>query len=171
MLWASQVAPGNENCLMLRVHGTKAGIEWSQEDPNTLWFAPFGEPKRLITRGGAGSGAGGSALDARAAGPPRGLSRGLREHLQRGRGGDLAAREGKAPGSEVIFPTIEDGVKGVAFVEACVRSSKRNAAWVTLYGVDAAGRRAAGHTTCAWTRDPSARPSSPTVRRGAADRS
>ena len=32
----------------------------------------------------------------------------------------------------MIFPTVEDGVKGVAFVEACVRSSKRNAAWVTL---------------------------------------
>ena len=57
MLWASQVAPGNENALKLRVYGTKGGIEWAQEQPNHLWYTPFGEPKRLITRGGAGAGA------------------------------------------------------------------------------------------------------------------
>ncbi|MBH1974461.1 MAG: Gfo/Idh/MocA family oxidoreductase, partial [Rhodobacteraceae bacterium] len=56
MLWCSQVAPGNENNLRLRVYGSKGGLEWAQEDPNYLWFTPFGQPKRLITRGGAGSG-------------------------------------------------------------------------------------------------------------------
>ena len=54
MIWASQVAPGNENRLTLRVYGTKGGLEWSQEDPNYLSFGPLGEQKRLITRGGAG---------------------------------------------------------------------------------------------------------------------
>ena len=44
----------------------------------------------------------------------------------------IAARDGKKPEKAVTFPTVEDGVKGVAFVEACVRSSSRNAAWVTL---------------------------------------
>ena len=53
MLWSSQVAPGNENTLKLRVYGAKGGLEWSQEDPNYLWFTPLGESKRLITRGGA----------------------------------------------------------------------------------------------------------------------
>ena len=56
MLWASQVAPGNENALRLRVYGDKGGLEWCQEDPNYLWYTPFGEPKRLITRNGAGAG-------------------------------------------------------------------------------------------------------------------
>ena len=56
MLWASQVAPGNENALRLRVYGEKGGLSWAQEDPNYLHFAPFGEPPRLITRGGAGLG-------------------------------------------------------------------------------------------------------------------
>ncbi|MEM9551486.1 MAG: Gfo/Idh/MocA family oxidoreductase, partial [Pseudomonadota bacterium] len=56
MLWSSQVAPGNENALRLRVYGDKGGLEWAQEDPNYLWYTPFGEPKRLITRGGAGAG-------------------------------------------------------------------------------------------------------------------
>ena len=45
MLWASQVAPGNENGLKLRVYGTKGGLEWAQDDPNYLWFTPFGEPQ------------------------------------------------------------------------------------------------------------------------------
>ena len=44
----------------------------------------------------------------------------------------IAARDGKAPGADVLYPTIDDGVKGVAFVEACVRSSDANAAWVSL---------------------------------------
>lgn len=55
MLWSSQVAPGNENGLRLRVYGDKGGLEWAQEDPNYLWFTPFGEPKRLLTRNGAGA--------------------------------------------------------------------------------------------------------------------
>ena len=56
MLWASQVAVGCENGLKLRVYGTKGGLEWAQENPNLLWFAPHGEAQRLITRGGAGAG-------------------------------------------------------------------------------------------------------------------
>ncbi|MGO8344948.1 gfo/Idh/MocA family oxidoreductase, partial [Rhizobium ruizarguesonis] len=57
MLWGSQVAPGHENGLMVRVYGTKGGLEGTQKDPNYLWYTPFGESKRLITRCGAGSGA------------------------------------------------------------------------------------------------------------------
>ena len=56
MLWCSQVAPGNENALRLRVYGDKGGLEWAQEDPNYLWHTTLGQPKRLLTRGGAGAG-------------------------------------------------------------------------------------------------------------------
>src|SRR5207249_3329629 len=52
MLWASQVAPGNENGLRLRVYGDKAGLEWSQEHPNQLRFAPVGRPPQVMSRGG-----------------------------------------------------------------------------------------------------------------------
>src|SRR4029077_16849010 len=55
MLWASQVAVGNENNLKLRIYGEKAGLEWRQEDPNYLWVAPYGETPRRISRAGAGS--------------------------------------------------------------------------------------------------------------------
>lgn len=54
MLWCSQVAPGNENNLKIRIYGDKAGLEWHQEDPNYLHYTPFGKPKQLLTRGGAG---------------------------------------------------------------------------------------------------------------------
>ena len=54
MLWCSQVAPGNENNLKIRVYGEKGGLEWHQEHPNQLHYTPFGEPKRILSRGGAG---------------------------------------------------------------------------------------------------------------------
>src|SRR5260370_28056142 len=56
MLWASQVAPGNENNLRLRVFGDRAGLDWRQEDPNYLWMTPLGGPPQLLRRGGAGAG-------------------------------------------------------------------------------------------------------------------
>ena len=55
MIWASQVAPGHENGLKLRIYGSKGGLEWVQADPNYLWYTPFGQPKQLITRSGAGA--------------------------------------------------------------------------------------------------------------------
>ena len=57
MLWASQVAAGNENNLRLRVYGEKAGLEWQQENPNELCFMPLGQPRRTLRRGGPGTGA------------------------------------------------------------------------------------------------------------------
>ena len=56
MLWASQVAPGNENALRIRVYGEKAGLSWAQENPNYLQFSPLGETPRLITRAGSAAG-------------------------------------------------------------------------------------------------------------------
>ena len=51
-LWASQVAPGNENNLRLRVYGSRGGLEWRQEQPNQLAWSPFGEPTQTIARAG-----------------------------------------------------------------------------------------------------------------------
>ena len=54
-LWASQVATGNQNNLRLRVYGEKAGIEWRQEEPNSLWFAQLGKTPSMIYRAGPGA--------------------------------------------------------------------------------------------------------------------
>ena len=132
MLWASQVAPGNENNLTLRVYGTKAGLEWCQENPNNLWVGQLGQPKRLVTRGGAGAGAAAARVTRVPPGHPEGYLEGFATIYREAADAIVAARKGKRADKGVLFPTVEDGVKGVAFIEACIKSSSRNAAWVKL---------------------------------------
>ena len=132
MLWASQVAPGNENALRIRVYGESGGLEWAQEDPNYLWHTPFGEPKRLITRNGAGSGETSARMSRIPPGHPEGYLEGFANIYSEAAAAIIAARTGEASPADVIYPTVYDGLKGVQFVSACVTSSKRNAAWVKL---------------------------------------
>jgi predicted dehydrogenase len=132
MLFASQVCPGNENGLKLRVYGTKGGLEWTQADPNYLWFTPFGENKRLITRGGAGSGAAAGRVTRVPPGHPEGYLEGFANIYTETARAIRAARSGKAVPKDVQFPGIKDGIDGMAFIEACVKSSKGNAKWVKV---------------------------------------
>lgn len=132
MLWCSQVAPGNENALRLRIYGDKGGIEWAQENPNQLWFTPFGEPKRLLTRGGAGTGAAAARVTRITAGHPEGYLEGFATIYSEAAIAIRARQAGEICRAEVHIPDINDGLRGVQFVDACVRSSKRDAAWVTL---------------------------------------
>ncbi|OAN76834.1 oxidoreductase [Sulfitobacter sp. EhC04] len=130
MLWSSQVAPGNENGLRLRVYGDKGGLEWAQEDPNYLWFTPHGEPKRLLTRNGAGGLEANLSASRIPPGHPEGYLEGFANIYNEAADLIVAAREGKVP--DHLLPTVRDGLEGVAFIDACVRSSKRDAAWVRL---------------------------------------
>ena len=131
MLWASQVAPGNENGLRLRVYGTKGGLDWTQADPNYLWFTPFGQPKQLITRGGAGSGAAAARVTRVPPGHPEGYLEGFANIYTEVARAIRAKRDGrKSWDKDVQFPGLEDGAKGVAFIEAAVKSSKSNGRWV-----------------------------------------
>ncbi|MFJ6325032.1 MULTISPECIES: Gfo/Idh/MocA family protein [unclassified Rhizobium] len=132
MLWCSQVAPGHENGLKLRVYGTKGGIEWTQADPNYLWYTPFGDQKRLITRNGAGSGAAAARVSRIPSGHPEGYLEAFATIYTEAARAINARKRGVAVDPAVVYPTVDDGVKGVAFVEACVASSKRNGAWVKL---------------------------------------
>ncbi len=132
MIWASQVAPGNENALKLRVYGTKGGLEWSQEQPNHLWWTPFGQPKQLLTRGGAGAGPAAARVTRIPGGHPEGYLEGFATIYAEAAKAIRAARTGRKPPKDVIYPTVTDGIEGVAFVDACVRSSNKNGAWVKL---------------------------------------
>jgi predicted dehydrogenase len=132
MLWCSQVAPGNENGLRLRVYGTKGGLEWAQEDPNYLWFTPFGQPKRLITRGGAGSGPEAARVTRVPPGHPEGYLEGFANIYTEAARAIRAAKAGTAAPEGTTFPGLKEGLEGVAFVDACVRSSARNGAWTAL---------------------------------------
>ncbi|WP_299825676.1 Gfo/Idh/MocA family protein [uncultured Roseobacter sp.] len=132
MLWSSQVAPGNENALRIRVYGENGGLEWAQEHPNHLWHTPFGEPKRLITRNGAGAGEAAARMSRIPPGHPEGYLEGFANIYSEAAEAIVAHRNGQKPGAAVIYPTILDGIRGMQFVDACVRSSARNAAWITL---------------------------------------
>ena len=132
MIWASQVAPGNENGLKIRVYGTKGGLEWTQADPNYLWYTPFGEPKRLITRGGAGSGPAAGRVTRVPPGHPEGYLEGFANVYSEVARAIKAKRAGKKRDKDVAFPGIADGVAGMAFIEACVKSSEKNGKWTKL---------------------------------------
>ncbi len=132
MIWASQVAPGHENGLKIRVYGTKGGLEWVQADPNYLWYTPFGEPKRLITRGGAGSNAASARVTRIPPGHPEGYLEGFANIYTEVARAIRAKQAGKKLDKDVQFPGIEDGVAGMAFIEACVKSSAKNGKWTKV---------------------------------------
>jgi predicted dehydrogenase len=132
MLWASQVAPGNENGLRLRVYGDKGGLEWAQEDPNYLWFTPFGEPRRRITRNGAGARPEAGRVSRIPPGHPEGYLEGFANIYAEAARAIRAHQAGEKVPEGVLYPTLADGLAGMRFVEACVQSSRRNAGWVTL---------------------------------------
>ncbi len=132
MLWCSQVAAGKENALRLRVYGTRAGIEWAQEDPNELFVTPLGGPTSRVTRAGGGAGPAAARVTRVPPGHPEGYLEGFANIYAEAARAIIARRDGVALDPAVTFPGLREGVQGVAFVDACVRSSARNAAWVSL---------------------------------------
>jgi predicted dehydrogenase len=133
MLWSSQVAPGNENGLKIRLYGEKAGIEWAQESPNELWLSLFGEPKQKITRAGHGAGEEANRLSRVPAGHPEGYLEGFANLYV-----DIAvAIHAIEDGADVrsvqgLIPSIDDGVEGMKFITAVLASSANDSAWHSL---------------------------------------
>jgi predicted dehydrogenase len=132
MLWCSQVASGCENGLKLRIYGTKAGIEWEQENPNYLWVTPLGAPRYRLSRGGAGTGDAAARVTRVPAGHPEGYLEGFANIYAEAARAIIARRDGVAMDAAVSFPGLKEGLQGVAFVDACVRSSGKNGAWTKL---------------------------------------
>jgi predicted dehydrogenase len=132
-LWASQVATGNANNLRLRVYGEKAGLEWHQEEPNTLQFAKLGEAPEVIRRPGPEGNSPAAHASRIPAGHPEGyleafaqLYTDLAEQI-------YARRVGRSPSlASQLVPNVEDGVEGMRFIAATLESGRRNAAWVAI---------------------------------------
>jgi predicted dehydrogenase len=129
-LWASQVAPGNENGLRIRIFGIKGGLEWLQINPNYLYWSPFGKPTQIIARGGAGAAA--ARVTRIPPGHPEGYLEAFANIYSEVARAIEAARSGRPVPAEVIFPTVVDGVKGLAFIEAAIKSSSANGQWIRL---------------------------------------
>ena len=133
MLWTSQVAPGCENGLRVRIYGDKAGLEWAQETPNELWLTPlFGHHQRITRRNDNID----SDIAARGIRIPQGHPEGylegfatvysdIAEVLQ-------AKRDGKKADIESWIPGIETGVEGLKFISAVIASSEADSRWTAL---------------------------------------
>ncbi len=133
--WVTQAATGVENCLRLRVSGTGGTIEWMQEVPTQLIFRPAGAPMEIRTPNGPGT----LPLAARAsrivAGHPEGFHEGFANVYSDAAEAIAARRSGRTPDPMALhFPNALDGLRGVEFVDAAVRSSTNNGAWTSVAG-------------------------------------
>ncbi|WP_170771617.1 Gfo/Idh/MocA family protein [Ruegeria lacuscaerulensis] len=124
MLWASQVAVGNENGLRLRVYGDKGGLEWSQEHPNHLYFSRFGEPTQVLTRGSAATSETACAATRIPPGHPEGYLEGFATIYK-----DAAALIRKDQDRQDLLPELSDGLLGMAFISAALKSSDSDGVW------------------------------------------
>lgn len=129
----SQVAAGHYNGLAVRVYGTKGSIAWEQEHPDFLKVTLKGQPSQIYTRAAHTSGHA-LSLNRIPSGHPEGLTMAfaniykmfMQAVLNRANG---VANDGKW---DLDFPSIEDGVKGVRFIHACLESSNNGGTWVEL---------------------------------------
>lgn len=133
VLCASQIATGVENNLTLRIYGELGGVEWSQMEPNSLVVRWHDRPFEIRRTGGPGVHGPTSAATRLPAGHPEGF---LEAFALLYRNFAHAVRQ-NASGQEIRncdqdFPTIDDGVRGMAFIEAAVQSSRQNSQWVRL---------------------------------------
>ncbi|MAM33294.1 MAG: oxidoreductase [Acidimicrobiaceae bacterium] len=125
-IWSSQVAVGCENGLKLRIYGDKGGLEWEQENPNQITFARFGEPKQIITRGGAGLGKGAERWTRIPPGHPEGYLEGFANLYN-----DIADIISGTNDSELV-PDLNAGLDGMWFISSCLASSEANGSWIDL---------------------------------------
>lgn len=132
-LWASQIAPGNENNLKLRVYGERGGLEWQQENPNELIFTLLGEPRRTIRRGSAGTGHAAAHATRIPSGHPEGYLEAFAQ-LYTDLAEQIAARiDKRSPNREsLLVPDVTDGVEGVRFINAVLESSRKGSAWTAI---------------------------------------
>ncbi len=125
-LSASQIAVGEENALRIRIYGEKAALEWKQEEPETLIMKFNNGPMQLFRRNWNGFAAQWSRLPA---GHPEGFFEALANIYTDFAHAIDAKMEGREYKSE--FPTVRDGVRGVKFIHAVVKSSN-DGAWQKL---------------------------------------
>lgn len=130
ILHSSQISIGDENMLNIRVYGTKAGIEWRQEFPNELVVKYADKPRETWRRGNGYLSPGLAAFTRIPAGHPEGYLEAFANIYLEAFRAIEAEVTGKKQPKNLDFPTIEDGVYGMAFIETVVKSSKLGAKWV-----------------------------------------
>ncbi len=135
VLFASQIAVGEENNLRIRVYGSKGGLEWHQQEPNTLYIKWGDKPEEVVRAGNGYLGAAAQANSRTPFGHPEGYLEAF-ANLYKHFAAEIKNQRGKARSSGIkdipFVPGIEDGVIGMAFIEAVVESSNKGGTWVKL---------------------------------------
>ena len=130
LLHASQICVGDENDLNIRVYGTKASLEWRQEQPNELIVKFPDQPRRILRRGNDYASAEARRCTRIPAGHPEGYLEAFGNIYREAFRAIAAEVAGRRPPRDLDFPTIDDGVIGMAFIETAVKSARRGARWV-----------------------------------------
>ncbi|MEP6670639.1 MAG: Gfo/Idh/MocA family oxidoreductase [Chthoniobacter sp.] len=135
VLHSSQISVGEENNLNIRVYGEKGGLEWHQNEPNTLLAKWIDQPMQVLRTGNGYLGKNAAAATRTPPSHPEGYLEAFANIYKNFAGAIRARLEKKKlakddPAND--YPKIEDGVRGMAFIEAVVKSSKANAAWTKL---------------------------------------
>lgn len=133
LYWSSQIAVGNDNGFRVRIYGTKASLEWVQENPNYAKVSYIDKPTETLSRGRDKMYPRAQALSRIPSGHPEGYF----ECFANIYSTFLTALSKKISGEkptkdDLDFPTVEDGIRGVRFIEKCVESSNKGAAWVVF---------------------------------------
>ncbi len=130
VLMASQVAAGEENALKIRIYGELGGIEWSQQEPNTLLAKWLDKPTQILRAGSNGFIAPEASFNTRTpAGHPEGYLEAF-ANLYRNFALTLSARIDGTKAPEVLdFPSFEDGIRGMAFIDMVVKSGQSTEKW------------------------------------------
>jgi predicted dehydrogenase len=132
VLWSSQIAVGEENGLAIRVYGEKGGLQWRQEEPNSLVVRWLDKPME-IRRTGVGNSPAAAAVTRIPAGHPEGYLEAF-ANLYRSFADALTQRlAGKRVNErDFDYPTVEDGRHGMEFIAAVVASARSKAKWVKV---------------------------------------
>ncbi len=131
ILHSSQISVGDENNLNIRVYGEKAGLEWKQEHPNQLLVKYPDKPTEIWGRGnGYLTSAAAKAATRIPAGHPEGYLEAFANIYREAFRAIRAEVSAKKLPADLDFPTIDDGVEGMVFIETVVRSAKLGAKWV-----------------------------------------
>ena len=126
----SQIATGEENNLIIRVYGTKGSLEWHQENPNALTVRLLDRPKQVFTPGGYGGYPEALAYVRIPSGHPEGYLEAFATLYRSFARALYEVKAGNMP--EFDFPTAADGVRGMKFIYAAVKSSNNNSRWIKV---------------------------------------
>ena len=131
LTWSSQIAVGHDNGFRVRIYGEKASLEWAEEDPNHARASYIDKPTEILSRGRDKMYSRAQSLSRLPSGHPEGYFEcfaNLYSTFLTALGKTLAGEPLTA--DNLDFPGLEDGLRGVRFIEKCVESSSKGAVWV-----------------------------------------